>query len=74
LAKAFGNEKPDILVRVELDLWRALIKAATGREPIYQAMQTFFANLPMTELSSLPAEERDFFSSTSFQGPALARN
>jgi hypothetical protein len=44
-AKALGNDKSEILLQVELELWRALLKVATGRETIFTAMQAFYATV-----------------------------
>ena len=62
MSKAIGNDKPDILVRIELQLWRALFNVATGRDTIFTAMETFFAQLPMDELDDVAPADREFFS------------
>jgi hypothetical protein len=62
MSKAIGNNKPDMLVRIELHLWRALFNVATGRDTIFTVMETFFAQIPMDELDGLAPADREFFS------------
>lgn len=61
MSKAFGNDKPDVLRRVELALWRVLLNVATGRDTMYNALAEFFNRLPQNELVGLTTEEREFF-------------
>ena len=63
-AKALGNDKSEILLRVELELWRALLKVATGRETISTAMQAFYATVDQDEVLSVALEDRQFFSAS----------
>jgi hypothetical protein len=42
LSKAFGNDKPEVLRRIELDLWRALLQVATGRDTIISDYEKVF--------------------------------
>jgi hypothetical protein len=64
MSKAIGNDKPDILVRVELELWKVLLKVATGRDTIFAAMQTFYTNITQDELQDVATEDREFFSAS----------
>jgi hypothetical protein len=59
-----GNEKSKVLLRVELELWRALLNVATGRDTIFPAMRTFYANLDRDELEGVEIEDRAFFSTS----------
>lgn len=61
LSKAFGNEKPDVLHRIELDLWRVLLRVATGQDTVYSAMRNFFSSVPQNELMGLLKEDREFY-------------
>jgi hypothetical protein len=63
LSKSFGNEKPDILLQIELSLWRVLLRVATGEETIHTALFKFFEDIPTDELAALPEEVRGFYAS-----------
>jgi hypothetical protein len=62
MSKAIGNDKPNGLLDIELELWRALLKVATGRDTIFPAMQTFFANISQGDILAMSPEDRSFFS------------
>ena len=62
LSKSFGNDKPGVLVRLELDLWKALLEVATGQDTLYHALGRFFERIPQNDLLSLTADERGFYS------------
>ena len=54
-------------MRVEKELWKALLKVATGRETIYPAMETFYASIDMDEIKSVLVPDRAFFSDSKLQ-------
>ena|ERR1700694_1594948 len=62
MSKAIGNDKSDILIRVELELWKALLNVATGRDTIFPAMRTFYRNITEEEIEAVSIEDRQFFS------------
>jgi hypothetical protein len=61
LSKALGNEKPDLMVKIERGLWAALLDVATGRKDIVPAMYNFFSTLPAADLDNVAAPACDFF-------------
>jgi hypothetical protein len=56
-----GNEKPDLMVRIERGLWSALLDVATARRDIFPALYNFFDNLPLADLEGVPAPACNFF-------------
>jgi len=64
LSKSFGNDKPDVLLRIELSLWRVLLRVAMGEETIHTVLCDFFESIPLDELTALPKETREFYSCT----------
>jgi hypothetical protein len=59
-----GNDKPERLLRIELELWRALLKVAMGRDTILPAMQAFYANVDLDDVEGVTTEDRAFFSAS----------
>jgi len=51
LSKSLGNVRPPILVKIEHLLWEALVAIATGEEPVYKAMHTFFLKVDWDEIA-----------------------
>ena len=64
LSKVIGNGKPDVLLQIELELWKVLLKVATGRDTIFPAMQAFYVNISEEQIQSVTADERAFFAAS----------
>ena len=60
-SKGLGNRKSDLLVRIELDMWRALMSVATGQASASAAILSFFDLVPWEDLTSVSQTDKDFF-------------
>ena len=61
LSKSLGNNKPAILVKIERFLWETLVEIATGKQPVYQAMNTFFSKVDWNEIDMVSEADRAHF-------------
>lgn len=62
--RAFGNQKPDILVKYEKLLWRTIHQVATQELDIFDATQAFLSGINWQELDSLPGTVLGWFETT----------
>lgn len=58
---AFGNQAPEIVRRVELLLWQAILRVARGQQDVARSMSEFLQVVPLTELKKLSDAERGWF-------------
>lgn len=63
-SKALGNNKSQPLVRVEMELWKALLTVARGRDTMFAAMQNFYSTITSDELEAVEIVDRAFYSSS----------
>lgn len=59
---AFGNQAPEIVRRVELLLWQAILRVAHGQQDVARSMADFLEAMPWSELQKLGDAEREWFS------------
>lgn len=62
--RAFGNQKPDVLVKYEKLLWRTIYQVATRELDIFNATQAFLSGINWQELDSLPKIDIGWFETT----------
>ena len=60
-SKALGNCKPQLLAKIELDMWNALLMIATGRSSAYTAVHNFLVTVPWQTLNAVSKTDHDFF-------------
>jgi hypothetical protein len=56
-----GNQKPKVLVHIELRLWEALLSIASGKASVYRSMKDFFSSVPWSEIAEVSQLDRHFF-------------
>jgi hypothetical protein len=66
LSKLLGNDKPDVLVKIERLLWECLIAIATGKEHIYKAMNNFISKVDWEEIAMVSEGDRAHFADSRF--------
>jgi len=62
LSKSLGNIKPPVLIKTERLLWETLLAIATGEEPVYKAMHTFFLKVDWDEIAMVSELDQAHFS------------
>ena len=61
LSKALGNEKPDLIVKLERGLWRVLVEVATGQKNVLLALKEWLESIKWEELQVVDVVATDFF-------------
>jgi len=65
-----GNDKPDVLVKIERLLWESLLAIATGKEHIYKAMNNFISKVDWEEIAMVSEGDRSHFADGMLLQPA----
>jgi hypothetical protein len=60
-SKALGNQRPKVLVDIELRFWNALLSIAFGKASAYSAVQDFISSVPWDKVAGVTQIEKDFF-------------
>ncbi|KDR70306.1 hypothetical protein GALMADRAFT_144965 [Galerina marginata CBS 339.88] len=68
-AKALGNQKPELLQRIEKEIWFSILEIAIGTKQPYTAMKVVLENLPWSEI-----EEMDDFTLEYFKPDPLSHS
>lgn len=63
--RAFGNQKPEALIKCEKLIWKAILKVATRELNAESAVRNIVADINWAELDSLPQDAVNWFSTTS---------